>query len=111
VASLSFTVLLWNCSVLRHRSPFFYRRSSFLFSSGTHAGQVRSTACVFRLHDKEVVKNIKGVLPVGRNVVADWKSRPRFATRKGFRAVRALLLATGASHRNYCHSMNQIPRL
>jgi hypothetical protein len=68
-ASLSFTLVLWNCSVLRYRSPF-YLLSSFLFFSDTHRGGERSTACVFKLHDKEVTKNRKEELPVGLPVLS-----------------------------------------
>ena len=79
--SLSFTVLLWNCSVLRHRSPF-YLLYSFLFFSFTHRRRERSTARVFKLHDKEVVKRKMG-LPLVLAVLTEWTSKARFANRNG----------------------------
>jgi hypothetical protein len=49
----------------------FYLLSPFLFFSATHRGGERSTACVFKLHDKEVAKNRIGDLPVGLPVVTE----------------------------------------
>jgi hypothetical protein len=97
--------------VLRYRSPF-YLLSSFLFFSDTHRGGERSTACIFKLHDREVAKNIKGVLHVGLPVVTDPASSG-LRNGTGFNRVfkNVLLLASGIWPLDYSHSTDQMPRL
>jgi hypothetical protein len=77
---------------------FLYLLSSLLFFSDTRRGREGSTACVFKLHDKEVAKNRKGDLPVGLPVVTNPASSG-LRNGTGFNRVfkYVLLLASGIS--------------
>ena len=91
---------------------FFYLLSSVLFFSDSRRGGEWSTACVFKLHDKEVAKNTKGDLPVVLPVVSDPASsglRNGTSFNRVFKNV--MLLASGISPFNYSHSTDQMPRL
>jgi hypothetical protein len=93
-------------------SLFVFFFNFFLFLFDIHRGGERSTAYVFKLHDKEVAKNRKGDLPVGLPVVTEPASsglRNGTVCNRVFKNV--LLLASGIPPFKYPHLTDQILRL